>query len=60
MSKAKFLIGIDLGTTNCTLSYTPLEEDQNEFHIEKFFIPQVTKAGLQEDFPSLPSFIYFP
>lgn len=62
MSKAKFLIGIDLGTTNCTLSYSPLQdgEGQQHFPIEQFFIPQVTQAGVQEDVSSLPSFIYFP
>ncbi len=68
MSKeAKYLVGIDLGTTNCTLSYSALhkenspdEEIQHDFQIKQFFIPQVTKAGLQEDSSSLPSFIYFP
>jgi len=60
MSHAKFLIGIDLGTTNCTLSYSHLNHDQAEFSIERFLIPQVTKAGFQDDSPSLPSFIYFP
>jgi molecular chaperone DnaK (HSP70) len=53
-----FLIGIDLGTTNCTLSYTKQEEGPSP--IEQFFIPQVTKSGVQEDVASLPSFIYFP
>lgn len=62
MSKAKFLVGIDLGTTNCTLSYSLLQEEgsKEDVRIQQFLIPQVTKAGLQEDMPSLPSFIYFP
>ena len=61
MSKTKFLVGIDLGTTNCTLSYCLLpNENQKEFQIQQFFIPQITKVGFQEDSPSLPSFIYFP
>lgn len=69
MSKeAKYLVGIDLGTTNCTLSYSPLHKEDasgehaspQDFQIKQFFIPQVTKAGLQEDSSSLPSFIYFP
>lgn len=61
MSQAKFLIGIDLGTTNCTLSYSSLQESQtpDEFQIKQFCIPQVTQAGLQKDLPLLPSFIYF-
>lgn len=62
MSKAKFIIGIDLGTTNCTLSYTAIKqkEEIKNFSIDQFFIPQITQAGLQEDVASLPSFIYFP
>lgn len=62
MSKAKFLVGIDLGTTNCTMSYSKLatESEPQEKSIEQFYIPQVTKAGVQEDVCSLPSFIYFP
>lgn len=62
MSKAKFLVGIDLGTTNCTLSYSPLQDGDvnHEFSIEQFLIPQVTKSGLQEELASLPSFLYFP
>lgn len=57
---SKFLIGIDLGTTNCTLSYTEQKEEAQIFSIEQFFIPQVTQSGVQEDVASLPSFIYFP
>lgn len=62
MSQPTFIIGIDLGTTNCTLSYTALQlgEGVRNFSIEPFFIPQVTKIGIQEDVASLPSFIYFP
>lgn len=61
MGEAKFIVGIDLGTTNCTLSYSRLQEEAHqEFDIEQFFIPQITKGGVQEDSPSLPSFIYFP
>ncbi|KAF3361748.1 putative heat shock protein 70 (Chaperone protein dnaK) [Chlamydiales bacterium STE3] len=50
------IIGIDLGTTNCTLAYT---EADNSTPIEQFAIPQLTKNGFEEQF-SLPSFIYFP
>lgn len=57
MSNAQYIIGIDLGTTNCTMAYMPLNKEDA---IEQFAIPQVTKAGTQgEDF-SLPSFVYFP
>lgn len=58
MLKAKYIIGIDLGTTNCTLASTLLHEDDSP--IEQFLIPQMIAAGLQAEALSLPSFIYFP
>lgn len=61
MSEAKYLIGIDLGTTNCTLAYTLLpEEGSDPAPIEQFAIPQATSLGVQGESPSLPSFLYFP
>lgn len=59
MAPAQFLIGIDLGTTNCTLAYSTPGKN-GDVRIEQFLIPQVIKSGLQEERPSLPSFIYFP
>lgn len=50
------IIGIDLGTTNCTLAYT---SSDNSAGIEQFAIPQATKNGLNEQL-MLPSFLYFP
>lgn len=62
MDKSGFIIGIDLGTTNCTLSYSALKNDfpSHEFPIEQFLISQVALAGVQKELLSLPSFIYFP
>lgn len=60
MARPKFLIGIDLGTTNCTLSYALLEESQKDCQIKQFLIPQITQEGTQDECSSLPSFIYFP
>lgn len=54
----KYVIGIDLGTTNCTMSYTFLEDRPHK--IEQFKIPQITKGQLLSESFSLPSFIYFP
>lgn len=56
--QAKYVIGIDLGTTNCTLSYA-LAHDEHP-RIEQFAIPQITAAGVQEEALTLPSFLYFP
>lgn len=58
MSKAKYIIGIDLGTTNCTMAYAAQELEKNE--IKQFEIPQITAAGIQGDHLTLPSFLYFP
>lgn len=58
MSKEKYIIGIDLGTTNSTLAYARLEESNQE--IKQFAIPQIVSSGIQGESFSLPSFIYFP
>lgn len=49
------IIGIDLGTTNCTLAYSTSDNK-----IKQFSIPQLTSATTVEALPSLPSFLYFP
>lgn len=55
----KTIIGIDLGTTNCTMAYCFLE-GENQSEIIQFKIPQAVKASFQEEHYSLPSFVYFP
>lgn len=63
MSQSKFIIGIDLGTTNCTMAFSTLDvgkESSNNPSIDQFSIPQMTAAGTQSDALSLPSFVYFP
>lgn len=54
----KYIIGIDLGTTNCTLAYT--ESDQETNTIYQLPIPQVTHVGTIGEDHSLPSFLYLP
>ncbi len=53
---AQYIIGIDLGTTNCVLAYAPLEGDAPE--VSLLDIPQLVAAGTVEARPSLPSFLY--
>lgn len=61
MTNAAYIIGIDLGTTNCTMAYTPMPlNSQPSSPIEQFAIPQVMSAGEQGEHPSLPSTIYYP
>lgn len=50
-----YIIGIDLGTTNCTMAYAKADGE-----ITQFMIPQIIAAGNQSDDASLPSFVYFP
>lgn len=58
MSSSKYIIGIDLGTTNCTMAFSSLTDEESS--IEQFSIPQMTTSGTQGDALSLPSFLYFP
>lgn len=55
---ANYHIGIDFGTTNCTLAY--VVDGGEKFEITQFPISQVVSAGLQAAEPVLPSAIYFP
>lgn len=54
----KYLIGIDLGTTNCTLAYAEIGIDPAI--INQFEIPQVTSSETEGESATLPSFLYFP
>jgi len=58
---ARFVVGIDLGTTNSALAYVDTgvgeEEDVRPAHL---FIPQVVQPGTVEDRPLLPSYLYLP
>lgn len=56
MTKNSYIIGIDLGTTNCTVAYMKPDSEA----IEQFLIPQLIGPAEQGEFPSLPSFVYFP
>ncbi|MGY8881756.1 MAG: Hsp70 family protein, partial [Dehalococcoidia bacterium] len=53
---AQFVIGIDLGTTNCVLAYTPLDSEKPE--VKLLPIPQLVAPSTVESRDSLPSFTY--
>ena len=59
MAGSRFIAGIDLGTTNCVLSYRDTSTG-DEGRIEIFGIPQITAPGEIEASELLPSFIYIP
>ncbi|MFQ5559467.1 MAG: Hsp70 family protein [Nitrospinota bacterium] len=56
---SRFLVGIDLGTTNTTLSYIDRRSDNPE-KIHHFFIEQTVAAGEAHKRKSLPSFYFLP
>lgn len=57
MSRSRFSIGIDLGTTNSILSYRALHGGGPS---ETLLIPQLTAPGVTTELPRLPSALYFP
>lgn len=61
MSGASYIIGIDLGTTNCTMAYTSIQpEDKQHPSLEQVAIAQTLAAQMPGTSFSLPSFIYYP
>ena len=61
MSDAKYIVGIDLGTTNSILAYTAADADAREIpEIQVLEIPQLVGPGAVAAQEMLPSFIYLP
>lgn len=58
MAQPRYRIGIDLGTTNCTVAYAPFDSESTE--IFPLQIPQQIAAGEWGEAQQLPSFLYFP
>ena len=55
---ARYAVGIDLGTTNCVLSYVELHSDQDPAPHYVMPIAQLTTPGSVEEKLQLPSFMY--
>ncbi len=61
MTQPHYIIGIDLGTTNCVVAYTEVTDATGRPpEIKIFDSPQLTAAGRVETRPVLPSFILVP
>ncbi|MGD9249863.1 MAG: Hsp70 family protein [Desulfobacterales bacterium] len=61
MRDAKYIVGIDLGTTNSILAYTAADEESRETaEIKVLEIPQLVGPGAVAAQEMLPSFIYLP
>ncbi len=59
--KARYIIGIDLGTTNSAVGYIDLHETSpGAIDIKSFAIPQLVSRGIVAPQSALPSFLYLP
>src|SRR5215469_17590499 len=60
---SRYLIGIDLGTTNCAVAYVDTMESANGANtsaIQRFDIAQLSGPGEVRALPLLPASLYFP
>ena len=55
-SAEPWIVGIDLGTTNCALAYAPPEEEK----VQDYPVPQLVQPDTVETRPTLPSYLYIP
>ncbi len=54
---SRYLVGIDLGTTNCAVAYI---DTTRSVAIQHFPIPQLVNEATVASLPTLPSFLYLP
>lgn len=52
----RYIIGIDLGTTNSALAF--IDTEHSSLSVQLFAIPQLTAVGKIDTLPTLPSFCY--
>jgi molecular chaperone DnaK (HSP70) len=61
MTASRYVVGIDLGTTNCSLAYVDTgAADADEAAPSHLAVPQVVQQGTVAERPLLPSFLYLP
>lgn len=61
MKEGRYIVGIDLGTTNCVVAYADMQVERTPREMAKinlFRVPQLTGPGVVELRDSLPSFLY--
>ncbi|MCX7393618.1 MAG: Hsp70 family protein [Planctomycetales bacterium] len=58
LPSSRYVVGLDLGTTNCAVAYVDTQEQPRRIHT--FFIPQIVAPGQIEARDTLPSFHYQP
>ncbi len=54
---SRYLVGIDLGTTNCAVAYI---DTARSAAVQHFPIPQLVNEATVASLPTLPSFLYLP
>src|SRR6516165_2601009 len=59
---SRYLVGIDLGTTNSALAYVDTQRPNKggRLDIRPFPVPQLVQPGEVKERPLLPSFLYLP
>lgn len=57
---AKYVVGIDLGTTNSCLAYAPVATGDDVTSVELFAVPQIINRGEIGEEALLPSSLYLP
>ena len=63
MKSSRYIVGIDLGTTNCVVSYIDTTQTLNEFdepEVQIFPIPQISEPGQLSESEFLPAYTYIP
>ncbi len=60
MAAQRYVVGIDLGTTNSALAYTELHAESQQIEAQPLLIPQLTNPGEVRDETLLPSSLYIP
>src|SRR5579871_5861714 len=60
MAASRYVVGIDLGTTNSALAYVDTNAGTDNVEPETLAIPQVVNLGEVAPRPLLPSFMYLP
>src|SRR4051812_3449289 len=61
MARSRYIVGIDLGTTNCAAAYVDTRgRERPSADIKLFEVPQLVAAGEMAPRAMLPSFLYLP
>jgi len=60
VASSRFVVGIDLGTTNCSLAYVDTGAPEDAQRPIDLAIPQVVQPGAVESRPLLASYLYLP